>query len=173
MKRKYLYIIGALFILVIVAGKIIYNSFWGKDTESNNNTLNEFQEMTCQLYEGNAYTVKKHYSEGKTVLVFFSPDCDLCDRELTSIVKNKDLFTNNRWVFVSFAFMKDEIGFFLETHAIDKLDNSVILLEDSPKYHAMYQVVGPPALFVYDKKGKLIHSSYGSVEDATLIEWLQ
>ncbi len=130
-------------------------------------------EITARQYLGDAYTVVNDYTKGKTVVLFFSPECGICETELNEILKNRDSYPNNRWIFISFAFMEDEMDYFLENTPIDKLENSVILLEDSPKYHTLYQVVGPPAIFIYDKEGVLVKSNYGGMESSVLVDWLK
>lgn len=143
-----------------------------KDKMKQISPIEIFPEITAKLYKGGVYTVPQEYKDGKTMVVFFSPECDLCEEELNVILKN-ELPSSNRWVFISFSFLKDELEFFLERTPIDTLNNSVILLEDSPKYHSLFHVIGPPSLFVYNEKRELIHSSYGKVDDRILIDWVK
>ena len=141
-------------------------------TNKESSPIDTFPSITAKLYKGGVYSVPIKYTEGKTVVVFFSPECEICETELSDILRN-NVSSKNRWLFITHSFLKDELDYFLERIPIDTLQNSVLLLEDTPKYHSLFNVVGPPSLFVYNKEGKLIHSSYGGVLTSTLVEWLQ
>lgn len=168
MKRKYCkYTVVLLFSLLTV---VILYSMRNKIKPAS--PIDNLPDITAMLYYGGVHTVPGNYRGGKTVVVFFSPECDLCEHELNDILNNASS-SNNRWVFITHAFLKDEMGYFLKNTPIDTLRNSTILLEDSPKYHTLFQVVGPPSMFVYDNEGKLMHSAYGSVNTSTLIEWIK
>ena len=167
---KIIYSAVIIISVLIIAGFALNNT--NKDKLKQKSPIEIFPEITAKLYKGGVYTVPQEYKDGKTMVVFFSPECDLCEEELNVILKN-ELPSSNRWVFISFSFLKDELEFFLERTPIDTLNNSVILLEDSPKYHSLFHVTGPPSLFVYNEEGELIHSSYGKVDDRTLIDWIK
>ena len=167
-KKKYLVII-IISVLTFAGLALCYIK---KDKMKQTSPIEIFPEITAKLYKGGVYTVPQEYKGGKTMVVFFSPECELCEEEL-NVILNNELPSSNRWVFISFSFLKDELDYFLEQTPIDTLNNSVILLEDSPKYHSLFHVIGPPSLFVYNEEGELVHSSYGKVDDRTLIDWVK
>lgn len=124
-------------------------------------------------YDGNIYSLKNQKKKYRTIVLFFSPDCELCEKEINDIILNKELFKEVRWLFITQSILANEMRNFLTLYPLSEIDNSVILLENWPKYNTMYEVSGPPAMFVYDREGKLIHSARGAVSIDVIKKWLQ
>lgn len=97
----------------------------------------------------------------KTFVLFFSPECEMCEDEILTIIENRKKTTNHRFIFITQPIMKNEVPLFLETVPMNEISNSVILYDNSLKFHTLYGVTAPPALFIYDKKGRLIKSHHG------------
>jgi peroxiredoxin len=91
---------------------------------------------------------------GKTILIFFNPDCDHCQNEAKAIVDNKRSFEEYQLYFISSDSVKN----------IEKFADDYQLTE--PNYHlaraegmAVYNAVGPlssvPAIFIYNDRKKV------------------
>lgn len=137
--------------------------------------VQKLPDISLQSYDGGMFQSKEiNTLTNRTVIIFFSPDCSLCEKEIAEIISIKDSFKKDvRWIFITQSILKDELYSFLMRYPVKSIPNSVILLEDWPKYHNMFEVSGPPAMFVYDKNEKLIHSVRGLVSIDILKGWLQ
>lgn len=124
-------------------------------------------------YERERYSLKTQTKKDRTIVLFFSPDCELCEKEINDIIVNKEIFKEVRWLFITQSILEDELDIFLNNYPIMTIPNAVILLEDWPKYHTMFEVSGPPAMFVYDREGMLIHNVRGTVSIDVIKKWLQ
>lgn len=109
----------------------------------------------------------------KTVVMFISPDCSHCEKEIGDIISYKEEFKDVRWLFITQSILKDELKSFLYKYPIMSIPNAVILMEDWSKYYTMFEVSAPPAIFVYNKKGELINSERGEVGIDVIREWLR
>lgn len=136
--------------------------------------IHKLPDISLVKYDsGKWFTLSKERGVDKTVIIFFSPDCEFCEKEIEGILSIKDEFPNVRWLFITQSIIKDELFGFFVRYPINEMNNAIILLEDYPKYFSLYDVSGPPALFVYDKNGELIEESRGAVSVRTLIKWLE
>ena len=122
------------------------------------NKIPNFESIcTCD----NELDVIKDSVYDKTYVMFFSPECEMCEDEIRTIIENKNKCTNHRFIFITQPIMKNEVPLFLETVPMNEISNSAILYDNSLKYHTLFGVTAPPALFIYDKKGRLIKSHHG------------
>lgn len=104
----------------------------------------------------------------RTAILFFHPECEFCTVELNGIIKRHNECRDVFWVFVTLA-NPNEIQELLIDCPIDAISNSVILYEDTPKLHSLFDVKGPPALFIYDDDNRLIKEYRGAISIDTII----
>ncbi len=101
--------------------------------------------------------------KNKAVLIMvFSPDCDHCKHEVNEIIANIDLFKNIQIVMASsldFQLIKT----FYETYKIADYPTITMCRDYSYFLGQFFKVKFFPAIFLYNKKGKLIQSFDGSV----------
>lgn len=161
---------------IIIVGLLV-TTFYLLSRHGNNITESEqilhIPNIELNIYNGGFYSLSNYPTKRKTIVLFFSPECDLCENELQSIIENKEFFINVRWIFITQSIFVDELSTFLTRCPIKNIENSNILIENHLKYHSLYEVTGPPAMFVYDDEGQLIHSVRGSVGIDLIIEWLK
>lgn len=129
--------------------------------------------IVLHSYSGNIVDIPQQITHKRTVVLFFSPDCEHCEMEIADIINNRSVFDDVQWLFITQSCQKNELDLFLTKYKVDSLSNSIILLEEWPKYEKLFEVSGPPSIFVYNEKQKLVHSYRGSVEISTLINWLK
>jgi cytochrome oxidase Cu insertion factor (SCO1/SenC/PrrC family) len=93
--------------------------------------------------------------QGKTILFFFQPDCDHCQRETVQMRENLAAFRDYKVYFITNAAMP-ELSKFAQEYKIAFEPNFVFAhatLED------ILNTVGPmesPSLFIYSDKGQLV-----------------
>lgn len=104
----------------------------------------------------------------RTAILFFHPECEFCTVELNGIIKRHNECRDVFWIFVTLA-NPNEIQELLIDCPIDAISNSVILYEDTPKLHSLFDVKGPPALFIYDDDNRLIKEYRGAISIDTII----
>lgn len=158
-------------LFLLVTFFYLLNRYKNNITESEQ--ILQIPNIELELYHGGFYSLSNYSTKRKTIVLFFSPDCELCEKEINDIILNKELFKDVRWLFITQSILANEMRNFLTLYPLSEIENSVILLENWPKYHTMYDITGPPAMFVYDDKGRLIHSVRGSVGIDIIIEWLE
>lgn len=168
MNKKYS--LRILIALLLLSTLVLTTTFMVNDS----NSRQFLPDISLKSYDGRMFLSKEiEPLTDRTVVIFFSPDCTLCEKEIGEIISCKDSFKDVRWLFITQEILKDELNSFLMNYPIMSIPNAVILLEDWPKYHTMFEVSGPPALFVYDKNGELIHSVRGSVSINIIKKWLR
>lgn len=100
--------------------------------------------------------------EKKTAILFFSPECNACRKEINDIVTFQSEFQDIQWVFITIA-QYEELHSFVKECPISSLPDAFLLREDYPTNHLLFDVSTPPALFVYNEKGKLIAMRRGEI----------
>lgn len=92
---------------------------------------------------------------GKATIIFvFSPDCGHCQQKIRSVIDNKALFAKAQIIMASpieYRIIKK----FYEEYEIARYPN--IVMGNDPGYFlgSFYSVKKLPAIFVYDKNGRL------------------
>ena len=121
-------------------------------------TLPEIYALTMTGDSVNCNTILE--SGKKTAILFFNPECEACKNEMREIIKNQKYFLNVQWLFITNA-QAEEVGSFIKDYPVQSSPDSYLLREDYPKCHMLFDVSAPPALFIYNEKGKLIVTDKG------------
>ena len=100
----------------------------------------------------------------KTPVLFieFSPDCEHCQHETQELIKNMDLFSKVQIIMISpldYAYINN---FYREYHIAD-YPNITMGRDDAYFLGTFFHLSSLPAIYLYDKKGRLIQSFEGSV----------
>lgn len=166
MNKKWL-IIGGL--LIVVIGVI---AFWKNDSTKAPATpevlVNELPPLNVIKTDGNSISLKE--VEDKSVLIFFNPDCDHCQREATQISKQKNAFRDYRVYFISIDSLSKIERFAKE---YDLMENNFVFAQANgyEVYAAIGALQSVPAIFIYNKK-KLVKRTEGEVKLEELIKYL-
>lgn len=128
--------------------------------------------ITLTAFDGIEFSLEKLKPERKTAILFFSPDCEFCKKELEGILNSSDNYYGIDWVFVTIS-SPEELDSFLIDYPIDTIDDSKICIVESPDLLIALDVTSPPSLFIYDSDGHLEHSKHGAVSIKTILEWLE
>jgi len=97
-----------------------------------------------------------------TIIMIFSPDCEHCQHEVKELKANINLFKNTQIVLVSyldFHFLKT----FYTNYKIADYPNISVGYDSKYFFVPFFKAKFFPAIFVYNKKGKLIDAFDGSV----------
>lgn len=129
-------------------------------------------DISATDYEGNLFEINKLRKTDKTIVFFFSPDCEHCAKEIDELLDNKSVFDKDiRFLFITTQQRKEELGIFFETRPINKMPNTFILLDSGLYYHNIFNVTGSPSVFLFDKSGNLVHKKIGGFSNS-ILEWL-
>ncbi len=106
-----------------------------------------------------------------TVFIVFNPECEHCQHETKALIANIDKFKHAQVVMVSYLDYDQMVKFYREYKIADY---PVITMGRDAKYFlpVFFDVKTLPAIFVYDKKGKIKKAFEGSVPIEKLIEEL-
>lgn len=106
------------FILVAVGSvAVALGVLFATALKKHNNGLAKIEripDITLTTIDGEDFSVVGLNPEHKTAILFFSPDCEFCRKELEGVVFYKDSFADIDWVFVTFLPREDLDEFLLE-----------------------------------------------------------
>jgi peroxiredoxin len=171
MSKRALIIGGSL---IIIASVIAYLLFFEKvPVKSNDNTATELTANELPLLnviKTDGSTISLRDVEEKTVLIYFNPDCDHCQREATQISNRKSIFNDYTVYFISIDSMHRIEQFAKEYNLVE--NNFVFAQADN---YEVYEAVGAlqsvPAIFIYNKR-RLIKRTEGEVQLEELMKYL-
>jgi thioredoxin-related protein len=115
------------------------------------------------------YLTKDDIKKGRrTIVMFFSPDCDHCKRQTDSILADFDDFKNIEIVMATyqpFEEMKD----FNAHYRLSEHPNIKIGRDEKFFLAPFYKIRNLPYLALYDKKGKLVTTFEGTQKVSTIM----
>lgn len=158
-KKWTLFVISVL--LVSISIVLINNKTDKKEILSREKVFN-LPELNMKQLDGSLYEYSKDESSYKVVL-FFSPECDVCEAEIGDIINIFQDNENIRWFFITYSFLYDETVQFLNIRPISKINNALILLDDNMFYHNQFEVYSSPAIFIYNSDDELIDLERGPI----------
>ena len=111
----------------------------------------------------------KDIPEGKpSIILFFSPDCEHCQAETESILKNMDSLKNVQFYLVSIDPL-DRMKAFNGYYKLFRYPNITIGRDYSISFPAYYKGVVPPYSVIYDRHKKLEAVFKGQMNSSQLI----
>lgn len=122
--------------------------------------------------DGNEFNLSELRPERKVVLLFFSPDCEFCRKELKGILSHRGKFDGVDWIFVTISPI-EELMNFLSEYPLDSILGAKVCIEDSPELFMAFDVTSPPSIFIYDADGTLENYKRGAVSIKTILEWIR
>lgn len=106
-----------------------------------------------------------------TVLIYFNSTCEICQMELKSIGERITESEDSHILLVS-SQEKTELEEFYNSHALKNSQNVYWLMDEEMEVAAHYGVRSVPALFSYNKEGKLQGKFQGPVKVDLILEKL-
>lgn len=161
---------------IVILGLLLFlTSIIIKQCQKEEESTITLPDISMLDYSGNLFELDKLDKVEKTIVFFFSPDCDHCEEEIKELLDIHKVFdiANVRWLFITMDVMKDELDAFLESYPIDKKPNVYVLLDKGLYYHNLFEVAGSPYVFIFDKSNKMVHRIIGSFNTSSLMQWIE
>ena len=89
-----------------------------------------------------------------SILIFFSPDCDHCQRETKSIVENIDSLRNVNLFFITVDPF-DRMKFFNEAYKLSQYKNVVVARDYAFSFPYYFKGAQPPFNAIYNSQNRL------------------
>ena len=158
----------------VAAGIMVCLIIWaGKRKEQKIAPFRIMPEINALTISGDSLKVNEALDTTKrTSILFFGPDCEFCQKEIEGIIKRSGECRAVQWLFITIA-QPEELEPFLKEYPVDSIPNAFLLREDFPEMHIKFDVLAPPALFIYDEHGKLMKMHRGATSIKTIVEELQ
>jgi len=120
---------------------------------------------------GDTFSLPQLSSGIATVLIYFNSTCEICQMELKSIGERISEFDDAQ-IFLVSSQEKTELEEFYNSHALKNSPNVYWLMDEEMEVAAHYGVRSVPALFSYNKEGKLQGKFQGPVKVDLILEKL-
>lgn len=160
-----LIITGLTTILVIAIVARIHNS---KITKERIRTLPDFSIRTLN----NTIFRSDQIKEGPVLVLFFHPECEHCQYQITTLFKSKAATSGIRVLLISNA-EKDAIRNFLKEYNLLDYPGIIALVDETYSFRDYFGTELVPATFIYDKKLKLVRYFHGEVKPETILKYLK
>ena len=136
-------------------------------------TLNNIQHLPVfKIYtapDSTAFTNDQLKKDKPVVLMFFSPDCDHCQKEIKELLAYKEELKDLQIVMASPAAFA-EINNFYADYNIASMSNIVMGKDQGYALGMKYQLRTYPSVFVYDAKGTLAKAFIGNVSVPVILD---
>jgi len=101
-------------------------------------------------------------------LVYFSPDCDECQKETEQIIKHMDILRDYKFYFITGdPFVRLKV--FSKFYNIPRYPNIILGQDVERRFSILYQATGTPFTVVFDHKKRLRTIFNGAANMETLI----
>ncbi len=112
--------------------------------------------FTMQLTNGKTVAAKDMLTGKPLLLIYFSPDCEHCQKLITQILSKKNQFKKVNILLITFFPLKDAITF-ENNYRIKTYPNITVATETQPLYlRKYYSLQHTPFTALFNDKGKLI-----------------
>ena len=119
---------------------------------------NDLPDITLHLVRGESH--KATTLPGKVVLIFFGPDCDHCQRQAESILKQLDVFKNYSLYFIA-SNPEQEIIQFAEKYNLQSYPNIFFARAEVAEVIGKMGPMSVPGIFIYSDEKHLIKKFNG------------
>ena len=161
MKRRWIISIVVVVVMAVAAYLIVPEDKVAKvEVAMAQQEVNEFPSLNFMKLNGESMSMKN--AEDKSIIIFFNPGCDHCQREAKQISSRREIFKDYTLYFLTVDSIQNIEKFSREYDLLDK--NFIFGRAEGID---VYQSVGPlpsvPAFFIYNKK-KLVKRIDGEVD---------
>ena len=134
--------------------------------------IEKIPNITLTTIEGTEIAIAEPTNTRKKAILFFSPDCEFCRKEIEGIISSRDSFQGISWLFITLSSC-EELDLFLTQYSLSEMNNANICILKSPEILLALDITSPPSLFIYGLTGELEHYKRGAVSIKTILEWLE
>lgn len=136
-----------------------------KESPAGSNDINELPAIPLTMISGERLMANS--LAGKTILIFYIPDCDHCQREAEAIRSQLDVFKNYTLYFIT-ASGTEEIKRFAETYRLNGLPNVFFARTEVTDVIREMGPIGTPSLYIYSREKRLIKKFDGETKVAEI-----
>ncbi|MEO6546512.1 MAG: redoxin domain-containing protein [Ferruginibacter sp.] len=131
-----------------------------------NNYVNRFTSIPSfkinAVPDSSAFTNQNLKTNTPFIIMFFSPDCEHCQKETKEILAYKEELKNVQILMVSPA-SYIEIKNFYDAYGLSAMPNVKLGKDTDYKLGSIYKLRTFPSLFVYDNRGTLAKAFVGNI----------
>lgn len=123
--------------------------------------------FSLQAPDNSTFTREDLPKHRKTIIMYFSPDCDHCKHQTEDLLKNMDRLKGVQIVMATYQPFEEMVAFYKE-HEISKYPSIKMGRDTKFFFVPYYKISNLPYLALYDAKGDLIKTFEGNVSIAKL-----
>jgi thiol-disulfide isomerase/thioredoxin len=136
-------------------------------------TLNNIQHLPAftiyKVPDSSAFTNDQLKKNKPVVLMFFSPDCEHCQKETKELLAYKQELKDLQIIMASPAALS-EIKSFYQDYNIASMGNVIMGKDQQYALGRKYQLRTYPSVFVYDASGTLAKAFIGNVSVPSILD---
>ena len=137
------------------------------DNDSKFQTIPSFN--IHRIPDSSNYSNKNIQKNKPFIVMFFSPECEHCQKELKELMVNKRQFKNIPILMLSPA-NYGEIKKFYKDFSVSKMPNITIAHDDNMTLSKLYQLRTFPTMFVYNRMGRLVKTFISNVSIPDILQ---
>jgi peroxiredoxin len=118
------------------------------------------------------FSNKNITQEKKICVVYFDPDCDYCENEISSIVKNISSFKNTEILLVS-ANKLQKLENIRDKFRLKQFQNVHILWDKDLRFESLFGRFMIPSSYIYNNDSTLLKEYHGLVDINAITKWLK
>ena len=159
-----------LFYLFLIGVFVLACSSQKKETPTESSTSKGLPNITLKMLSGEI--VMTNSLKGKTILLFYSPDCDHCQREAKDIGENIQAFKEYAIYLICSPRPNELITAFRTEFGLENQSNLHFGQADVDNVIGEMGSIGTPSLFIYSEEGKLVKRIDNETPSAEIIKFL-
>jgi thiol-disulfide isomerase/thioredoxin len=152
--------------IILLASFIGCSIFALAQTDSSAKALPKFETIPSftiyTLPDSTVFSNKDLYKNKPFVIMFFSPDCEHCQKEMKELLAYKEELKNIRILMASpgsYPMIKQ----FYQDYGVASMPNIKMGHDDNFALGSIFQLRTFPSIFVYDQQGKLSKAFVGNI----------
>ncbi len=103
------------------------------------------------------------------MMMFFSPDCEHCQRQVKDLMAYKKELAGVQIVMISPLSFKDNKNFY-EEYDLNSMPNVKMGTDVTFKLRLLYKITSFPSMYVYDKNGTLAKAFVGNIAVPAILD---
>lgn len=163
-------------VLLLIVGAALFYFFLNSSekrveeiNEAPKRLRNDLPNIPITTLEG-TQTSTRSLNEGKTILVFFQPDCDHCQREAEEIVNHLEKFKEYKMYFISSGAIP-AIQKFSKDYKLEGFSNIVFARTEGDNVLKTLGPIETPSLYIY-KNGQIVKAFNGETPVTNILSYL-
>jgi peroxiredoxin len=138
-------------------------------TKTSSDKLPLFEFFTLNAVPYSKYNLEKNQS---LIIVYYDPDCRLCEKSGEVFSTFKKLHANSQVLFVSYN-TKEKIKAYRDQHNLEDISNIKFLQCNEDEFFNLFNESSTPTYFIYNTKQELIKIINDDVPVKTILRYLK